>query len=629
MSEKSYSSRDIQVLKGLDPVKKRPGMYTDTSRPNHLAQEVIDNSVDEALGGHATEIQVTVHEDGSLSVKDDGRGMPIDKHPEAGVPGFELILTELHSGGKFSGENYEFSGGLHGVGVSVVNALSNRLVLRVKRDGRYVTAAFENGEKVEQKGKKIEKGIHGTEIRFMPNLEYFDSPHFHLPSLTQVLKTKAVLCPGLKVTLVIESTGEKTVWQYDDGMTGYFMERTEDVEDPIPERGWSFNAKWPGGEADVIISFSEEDGAKVVDSFANLIPTAQGGTHVTATKQGIANAVRAVGEQRGLIPKNLSITRDDVSGLLNLIVSLKIKEPKFAGQTKERLSNIEFGQDLSSQLKNLVEQKLHQDPTISDPIIELAVARAQARTKAKKKVTRKKVTAGPMLPGKLADCLNPGVEKAELFLVEGDSAGGSAKQARDRTFQAIMALRGKILNTWEVPTEDIFSSKEINDIAVAIGMDPGSEDLSGLRYNKVCVLADADSDGLHIATLIAALFFKHFPALVTEGHMYIAMPPLYRIDQAKAVHYAHSEKEKDDLVFELEKKKGQVNVQRFKGLGEMNPEQLRETVMEPKTRNLLQVLVEDAVECTVHMDMLLGKKNADMRKGWLEANGDKSNAEEI
>lgn len=623
----SYNADSIEVLKGLDPVKMRPGMYTETNRPNHLAQEVIDNSVDEAMAGHATEIVVTLYQDGSLGVKDNGRGMPIDKHKEEGVPAYEVILTQLHSGGKFSKDAYTFSGGLHGVGISVVNALSQRLVLKIQRGGRQVAAAFEDGAKVQEKGTRVDKALHGTEIRFLPDPKYFDSPRFHQPSLVSLLRTKAVLCPGLKITLVEEESGTETVWQYENGLPDYFKEKLGDTEDSIPDEGWMVHCKWGSGECDVILAFSETEDGKLADSFANLIPTPQGGTHLKTARQGIAAAVRAVGEQRGLVPKNLSLTLEDISGALNLIVSLKIQEPKFAGQTKEKLTNSDFVQDMQTQLKDQLEQRLHNDPEKAEQIVMIAVNRALERSKAKKKVVRKKVTSGPMLPGKLADCLNPNFETAELFLVEGDSAGGSAKQARDRSYQAILPLRGKILNTWEVDISDIFDSREISDIAVAIGMDPGSEDLSGLRYNKVCVLADADSDGLHIATLLCALFFKHFPALVTQGHLYIALPPLFRIDQGKTVHYAHGEKEKNAIVKQLEGKKGVINVQRFKGLGEMNPDQLRETVMEPKTRNLLQIGVEDATESTIHMNMLLGKKNADARKQWLQDNGDKVSSE--
>jgi topoisomerase-4 subunit B len=619
----SYNADSIEVLKGLDPVKMRPGMYTETNRPNHLAQEVIDNSVDEAMAGHATEIIVKVYDDGSLGVRDNGRGMPIDKHKEEGIPAYEVILTQLHSGGKFSKDAYTFSGGLHGVGISVVNALSQRLILKVQRGGRQVVAAFEDGAKVQEKGTRVEKELHGTEIRFMPDPKYFDSPRFHVPSLANLLKTKAVLCSGLKITLIEEDSGTETVWQYDNGLPDYFREKLGDSEGNIPEDGWMIHCNWGTGECDVMLAFNETEDSKLSDSFANLIPTPQGGSHLKAARQGIAAAVRAVGEQRGLIPKNLSITLEDISGGLNLIVSLRIQEPKFVGQTKEKLSNNDFVQDMQNQLRDQLEQRLHKDPEKAELVVMIAVNRAMERSKAKKKVVRKKVTSGPMLPGKLADCLNPSVDNAEIFLVEGDSAGGSAKQARDRNFQAIMPLRGKILNTWEVDISDIFGSKEISDIAVAIGMDPGSEDLSGLRYNKVCVLADADSDGLHIAVLLCALFFKHFPALVTEGHLYIALPPLFRIDQGKTVHYAHGVKEKNAIVKKLEGKKGVINVQRFKGLGEMNPDQLRETVMEPKTRNLVKIGVEDTLESTLHMNMLLGKKNADARKQWLQDNGDK------
>lgn len=618
----SYNASSIKVLKGLEAVKKRPGMYTETNRPNHLAQEVIDNSVDEAMGGHASEINVVLYDDGSLSVKDNGRGMPIDKHPEEGIPAYQVILTTLHSGGKFSEGAYTFSGGLHGVGISVVNALSKRLELTVARGKKRVLAVFENGDMTSSKGGRGDAEAYGTKIHFYPDPQYFDSSKFHLPSLMQLLKTKAILCPGLKITLDDQVSGEQKVWQFENGLPDYFVEKLEDA-DTIPEAGWLIHSKWKNGECDVMLGFSEESGGVLAESFANLIPTPQGGTHLKGARQGIADAIRAVGEQRGLVPKNLSLTVEDVASVVNLIVSIKLKEAQFAGQTKEKLSNTDFKAEFQAQLKDQLEQKLHQMPEISETIVNLVVAKAMERTKAKKKVARKKHTSGPMLPGKLADCINPGVDRAELYFVEGDSAGGSAKQARNRDYQAIMPLRGKILNTWEVDTADIFSSKEVSDIAVAIGMDPGSDDLTGLRYNKVCVLADADSDGLHIATLLCALFFRHFPALVTKGHLYIALPPLYRIDQGKEVHYAATEDDKAKILKKLEGKRGQINVQRFKGLGEMNPSQLKETVMAEETRNLIQIGVDDVADVTAHMNMLLGKKNADQRKEWLQEKGDR------
>lgn len=622
-----YNADSIEVLKGLDPVKVRPGMYTDTSRPNHLAQEVIDNSVDEALAGFASVISVTLHEDGSLSVKDDGRGMPIDEHKTEKRPAFEVALTHLHSGGKFNKDAYTFSGGLHGVGVSVVNALSTSVHLVIHRDGCRVNASFNEGVMEGHESASANPELHGTELRFHPDPQYFDTPRFHTNSLASLLKTKAVLCPGLMITLFNEATGEEQTWCYEEGMKDYFLEKLPQHALPEPETPWQFKSKWQGGECDLVLSFSESSGGQIAESFANLIPTPLGGTHLKGARQGCANAVRAVGEQLGLIPKNVTITQDDVASAINLVVSVKLEEPKFAGQTKEKLTNTEFVQEFSNQTRDHLEQLLNGSPQVAERVVEMAVNNALARTKAKKRVERKKVASGPMLPGKLTDCTNADFTKAELFLVEGDSAGGSAKQGRDRTFQAIMPLRGKILNTWEVDSADIFNSKEVEDIALAIGMDPGSTDLTGLRYNKVCILADADSDGLHIATLLGALFFKHFPALVTEGHLHIALPPLYRIDCGKEVHYAHNDAIKDQILARLETKRGTINVQRFKGLGEMNPDQLRETVMDPATRNLLQVAVDDVIDCTQHMDMLLNTKKADLRKDWIREHGDKVSGE--
>lgn len=623
----NYNADSIEVLEGLDPVRKRPGMYTETNRPNHLAQEVIDNAVDEGIGEYADHVIVTLHNDGSLSVKDNGRGMPMDMHKKKRKPAYEVILTTLHSGGKFSGDSYGYSGGLHGVGVSVVNALSKQLDLTIWRDGKHLKATFKNGKKKEEEGGSYSGSEKGTMLRFWPDESFFETARFNRPSIQSLLKSKAVLCSGLRIDMIDEETGKEESWCYENGLEDYFMEQQKEAVDPLPAEGWGIEAKWETGECQTAFSFSGDGQSVLSDSFANLIPTPQGGTHVQAVKQGISQAVRQVGESRSLIPKSLSLTQDDVSSNLNLLVSIKVKEPQFAGQTKEKLSNREFSNELISQTRDRTEQILNQFPEIAEKIIQLAVDKAMARTKASKKVARKKATSGLTLPGKLADCTQSDPKSAELFLVEGDSAGGSAKQARDRTFQAILPLRGKIRNTWEVSTDEIFASQEVSNIATAVGMDPNSEDLTGLRYNKVCVLADADSDGLHIATLLCALFVKHFEPFVRAGHLYIALPPLYRIDLGKQVFYAMDDREKNEILVSLTKQKGTPNVQRFKGLGEMNPDQLQETVMDVNNRNLLQIRIEDVESSINHMEMLLGKKRANQRKVWLEKTGDQADVD--
>lgn len=620
----SYTADSIEVLEGLDPVRKRPGMYTETNRPNHLAQEVIDNAVDEAMGGYADKVIVTLHSDGSLSVRDNGRGMPLDMHKKKRKPAYEVILTTLHSGGKFSGDSYGYSGGLHGVGVSVVNALSKQLDLKIWRDNAHVSATFKNGKKKEEEGRKYDGPEQGTFLQFWPDESFFESARFHKPSIQTLLKSKAVLCSGLTIDLIDEDADKTETWYYENGLDDYFRERQAEAFEPLPEEGWALDSKWEGGECQSVFSFSGDGQSVLSDSFANLIPTPQGGSHVQAVKNGISQAVRQVAEARSLVPRNLSLTQDDVTNGLNLLVSIKVKEPQFAGQTKEKLSNREFSNELITQTRDRTEQLLNQYSDIAEQIIQQAVDRALARTKASKKVVRKKATSGLSLPAKLADCTGSDTSKAELFIVEGDSAGGSAKQARDRKTQAIMPIRGKIRNTWEVPTEEIFESQEVSNIATAVGMDPNSDDMTGLRYNKVCILADADSDGLHIATLLCALFVKHFEPFVKAGHLYIAIPPLYRIDLGKQVFYAKDEEERKEILLKLSKQRGNPVVQRFKGLGEMNPDQLAETVMDPKNRNLVQITVDDAEGTKLHMNMLLEKKRSSSRRAWLESTGDQA-----
>ena len=620
----SYDASAIEVLSGLDPVRKRPGMYTDTSRPNHLAQEVIDNSVDEAIAGHARAISVVLYADGSLLVEDDGRGMPVDIHPEEGIPGVELILTRLHAGGKFSNRNYQFSGGLHGVGVSVVNALSSRLDVWVRRNGRQYHIAFAGGDKVSDLAEvgTVARRTTGTTVRFWPDARYFDAPKFSVPRLKHVLRAKAVLCPGLKVSFSDEASGEQIIWHYQDGFTDYLREALGQTA-LLPDPPFVGHVSSAHEAADWALTWLPDGGEPVMESYVNLIPTPQGGTHVNGLRGGLTDAVREFCEFRNLVPRGLRIAPEDVWEGCCYVLSVKLADPQFSGQTKERLSSRECAVFVAGVVKDALSLWLNQHPEMGERIAQLALANAHRRLRASRKVVRKQVTSGPALPGKLTDCTAQDLARTELFLVEGDSAGGSAKQARNREFQAVMPLRGKILNTWEVDSAEVMASQEVHDIAVAIGIDPGAEELGGLRYGKVCILADADSDGLHIATLLCALFVRHFRPLVAAGHVHVAMPPLFRIDVGKEVFYALDEAEKQGILDRIaaEKKKGKVNVTRFKGLGEMNPLQLRETTMDPATRRLVQLTLDGADTTLALMDLLLAKKRAGDRKNWLEEKG--------
>jgi topoisomerase-4 subunit B len=619
-----YQARDIEVLSGLEPVQRRPGMYTDTTRPNHLAQEVIDNSVDEALAGYCRSITVTMHEDGSVEVADDGRGMPVDIHPEHKIPGVELILTRLHAGGKFSGKNYQFAGGLHGVGVSVVNALSSELEVWIKRDGSEHHMKFHDGGKASELEVvgTVGKRNTGTRLRFWPASKYFDSDRISVSKLRHLLRAKAVLCPGLAVTLIIASSGDKETWQYEEGLSEYLKSELEG-EVLLPEV--PFTGEMKGTDSEVSWAMCWLPGGNTLqESYVNLIPTSQGGTHVNGLRTGLVESLREFCELHNLLPRGVRLAPDDIWDRIGFILSLRLADPQFSGQTKERLSSRAAATFVSGIVKDAFSLWLNRNVNDGEEIARLAIENAQKRMKKSRKVARKKVTSGPALPGKLADCTSQDLAMTELFLVEGDSAGGSAKQARNREYQAILPLRGKILNTWEVESEAVLGSQEVHDISVAIGVDPGSSTISGLRYGKVIILADADSDGLHIATLLAALFMKHFLPLVETGHVFVAMPPLYRIDVGKETYYALDAEEREGIMemIAAENKKGKISETRFKGLGEMNPLQLRESTIDPDTRRLVQLTVENEAATVRMMDMLLGKKRASDRKTWLEDKGD-------
>ncbi|SDT96548.1 DNA topoisomerase IV subunit B [Halopseudomonas salegens] len=620
----TYNADALEVLSGLDPVRRRPGMYTDTTRPNHLAQEVIDNSVDEALAGHARQINVILHADNALEVSDDGRGMPVDIHPEEGVSGVELIFTRLHAGGKFSNKNYQFSGGLHGVGISVVNALSLKVEVRVKRDGQEYCMTFASGEKTSELEVvgTVGKRNTGTSVIFWPDESYFDTPKFSISRLKHLLKAKAVLCPGLRVDFDDRQNGEKVSWFYEDGLTDYLRDSCADWP-TLPDAPFtgSFSARQEA--VDWALLWLPEGGELIQESYVNLIPTAQGGTHVNGLRAGLLEAIREFCEFRNLLPRGVKLAPEDVWERVSYVLSVKMSEAQFSGQTKERLSSRETAAFVSGVVKDAFSLWLNQHADIGQQLAEMAINHAHRRLKAGKKIERKRVTQGPALPGKLADCVGQDSRRSELFLVEGDSAGGSAKQARDKEFQAVMPLRGKILNTWEVDSTQVLGSQEVHDIAVAIGVDPGSPDLQQLRYGKICILADADSDGLHIATLLCALFVRHFQPLVAAGHVFVAMPPLYRVDIGKETYYALDDSERQGILdrIEAEGKRGKVQVTRFKGLGEMNPLQLRETTMARDTRRLVQLTIDDMPGTEALMDMLLAKKRSPDRKAWLESKG--------
>ena len=625
MAKNTYDSKAIEVLSGLDPVKKRPGMYTDTSCPNHLIQEVLDNSVDEAISGHCTNIKIKIQKDGFINVSDDGRGMPVDIHPEHKLSGVELILCKLHAGAKFSGDEYNFSGGLHGVGVSVVNALSESLQVNIKRDSKEHEMRFSNGDKKNELKVVGDVGLRntGTSIKFKPNPEYFESDKIKTNELKHLLKAKAVLCPGLTIDFHDESKKEKIKWFYEDGLKSYLEDQSDGIDLILGESIVSSNSS-KDQEVEFVINWTSKPYKNKLDeTYVNLIPTAQGGSHLNGFKSGLLDALKEFCEYRSLLPKGLKINADDVINNAIFVVSSKMQNPQFAGQTKERLDSKDHMTFVSGSTKDILSIWFNKHTEEGEKIAELAIISAQARVKASSTVERKKTFKGPALPGKLSDCNSEDLNKTELFLVEGDSAGGSAKQARERSFQAIMPLRGKILNTWDLESSEIIKSQEIKNLSTAIGVLPGNADLSSLRYGKICILADADSDGLHIATLLCALFLRHFTPLVNDGRIFIAMPPLYRVDCGKEVLYALDELQKDKIVKDFKNKKGKpkINIQRFKGLGEMNPSQLRETVMDPESRQLVRLSISATDNANAMMDLLLSKKNAPARKEWLEKKG--------
>ncbi|NOS90275.1 MAG: DNA topoisomerase IV subunit B [Methylococcaceae bacterium] len=620
-----YNASAIEVLSGLEPVRKRPGMYTDTTRPNHLVQEVVDNSVDEAMAGFAKTIAVIIHKDGAVSVTDDGRGMPVDMHPEQGISGVEVILTQLHAGGKFSNKNYQFSGGLHGVGISVVNALSAKLEVEVKRNGKIYRMDFADGDKHSEllESGTVGRNNTGTTVKFWPNEKYFDTAKISVTKLKHILRAKAVLCPGLNISLLVEQPEERYEWCYRDGLKEYLLDRIGTLEF-FPEQPFMGLVTAQHEAVEWGIIWAIENPPEILnESYVNLVPTAQGGTHVNGLRAGLTEALREFCDMRNILPRGVKLAPEDVWENCHFVLSVKLEDPQFSGQTKERLSSRECVAFVSGVAKDSFSLWLNQHPAEGEKIAEIIIASAQKRLRSNKKIIRKKITSGPALPGKLADCSAQDIKRTELFLVEGDSAGGSAKQARERDFQAIMPLRGKILNTWEVESNQVMASQEVHDIAVALGIEPGSSDLQNLRYGKVCILADADSDGNHIATLICALFYQHFRTLVQEGHVFVAMPPLYRIDVGKRVFYALDEAERLGVLdrIKAEKLKGQINVQRFKGLGEMNPSQLRETTMNPDTRRLVQLTITDDDDTSAQLDLLLAKKRSPDRKLWLESKG--------
>ena len=624
--KKKYTSSDIEVLKGIEPVQKRPGMYTDTSNPNHLVQELIDNSVDEAISGFCNSILITLDKDNSITVEDDGRGMPVDKHPEHKVSGVEVIMTNLHSGAKFSNKNYKFSGGLHGVGVSIVNALAAMLEISVYRldSKKEYRMSFLNGsikkklgEHVKSKNKK-----QGTIIKFTPNEKYFDTIDVDIKSLLSLIKAKSILQPELKLTLDDKKYGSGINDFYHKGtLREYIISQFNKDTNILPNETYSNSIDSGDFSMDWSCAWVDSDFDNIQESYVNLIPTSQGGTHVNAFRNAVIDSIRNYCTEKKLITKQIKILPDDVWRHITYIVSLKMMNPQFAGQTKNKLQSNNISSELTSKIKDNFDIWLNKNPQKAEQIAKHVIANAELRLDSESHKPKLSTTKNLLLPSRLADCTLNDSRVTELFIVEGDSAGGSAKQARDKSFQAILPLRGKILNTWEINHTKILDSKEVKDISLSIGVQPGSDDLSNLRYGKICILADADSDGLHIATLLTALFLKHFKPLIKNNHIYISKPPLFRIDYKRDTHYVLDEKEKKKLFTKLKVTEDDVSVTRFKGLGEMNPSQLRETTLQINTRKLaLLKLSSDTADMKL-MNMLLGKKNSGERKLWLEKKG--------
>jgi len=647
MPAKKYDESSVRKLRGIEPVQRLPGMYTRTSDPTHIIQEAIDNAADEAFGGHADRIDVTLHRDGSVTVTDNGRGIPVGIHPEEKIPTVQLVLTELHAGAKFSKSEadaaYKFSGGLHGVGISVTNALAERLEVEVKRESACHRIVFENGV-VREKLKVTRKCAprdNGTSLRIWPNKKYFDSPKVSLPDLERIVRSKAVLLPGVKVTLNIEGAKETETrtWNYPEGMKGYLSELLAEAQSVAPifdgEKYVTETDGFAAGEgAGWAFAFVEE-GKGGGESYANLIPTPAGGTHEAGLRDGIFEAVKAFAEHHNMMPRGIRLMADDVWSRTVYFLSAKVLEPQFHGQTKEKLSNRDALKLVSSMVRDPFELWMSSHVDWGRRIADLVIRQAVERSRSVTKVERKKSSSVVILPEKLTDCESTNLSDNELFLVEGDSAGGSAKQARDKRFQAIYKMRGKALNSWEVKRELLFSNVEIHDIAVAVGVDPhgdGDEpDLSGLRYGKIASMTDADVDGAHISVLLLTLFYRHFPKLIERGHIYVASPPLYKIDvpaqgkRAAKKLYALDEEERKSILDRARDdgvKPEAVRIQRFKGLGEMNPEQLWETTLCPDTRRLLQVRIEDRAKTFAIFNMLMSKREAEKRCAWMEEKGD-------
>ena len=651
---KQYSESSIKVLKGLEPVKERPGMYTRTDSPTHICQEAIDNAADEALGGFASRIDVEIHEDGSLSVSDNGRGIPVGLHPEENVPVVELVFTRLHAGGKFnktSGDGaYAFSGGLHGVGVSVTNALSRRLEVAVRREGREYRIAFAGGDVVEplaETGKCPAKDS-GTTLRIWPDARYFESPNYDIAEIERLLRAKAVLLPGVTVTLTRRRNGlpETQTWHYPDGLEGYLKTLLAEQEKTLPlltlqnHVSGSHHGDFADGEGVSCALTWLEEGRITTESYVNLIPTPAGGTHEAGLKQALFNAVSNFITHHNLLPRGVKIQSDDVFNRVAFVLSVRMLDPPFQGQTKDKLTNRDALKLVTALAGDTVELWLNQNLEAGKKIADLAIKQAQERMRSVKKIEKRKGSGISVLPGKLTDCESEDIRENELFLVEGDSAGGSAKLARDRNTQAILPLRGKVLNSFEVHRDQLFANTEIHDISVAIGVDPHGEgdspDLSGLRYGKIAILSDADVDGSHIQVLLLTLFYRHFPELIRRGHIYVAQPPLFRVDVAAQGRkktarkfYALDQTELEGILEKLRKeglRENQYSISRFKGLGEMNPDQLKDTTMHPDTRRLLRVHIpEHSSEPTREVFVkLMGKGESAQRRSWMEAEGDKA-----